>query len=78
MRRGRKRIQRGGASVRKVHRILRRGPSTTDKLAYAASMLLSGPALRLGKLGSLLGKQVLKGIVDNVKHYQITFGSDST
>ena len=35
----RKRNQRGGASVSRVKKILRRGPSRTDKLAYAASML---------------------------------------
>ena len=47
---GRKRNQRGGASVGRVKRILRRGPSLTDKLAYTASMLLSGPALGFGTL----------------------------
>ena len=66
----RKRNQRGGASVRRVKRILRRGPSLTDKLAYAASMLLSGPALGFGILGKLLGKQAFKGMIDNVKHYK--------
>ena len=38
----RKRSQRGGASVSTVRRYLRRGPSLTDKLAYAASMSLLG------------------------------------
>ena len=69
----RKRNQHGGASVSRVNRILRRGPSLTDKLAYAASMLLSGPAPGFGTLGILLGKQALKGIkgiMDNVKHYK--------
>ena len=58
----RKRNQRGGASVRRV--------KISDKLAYAASMLLSGPAPGFGTLGILLGKQALKGIMDNVKHYK--------
>ena len=64
--------QRGGASVSLVMRTLRRCPSLiiTDKLAYAASMLLSGPAPGFGTLGKLLGKQALKGIMDNVKHYK--------
>ena len=66
----RKRNQSGGASVSTVEIILRRGPSLTDKLAYAASMLLSGPAPGFGTLGILLGKQALKGIMDNVKHYK--------
>ena len=64
----RKRNQSGGASVSTVKIILRRGPSLTDKLAYAASMLLSGPAPGSGTLGILLGKQALKGIMDNVNH----------
>ena len=66
----RKRNQRGGASVSRVKKILRRGPSLTDKLAYAASMLLSGPAPGFGILGKLLGKQAFKGTIDNVKHYK--------
>ena len=65
----RKGNQRGGASVSMAKRILRRGPSLTNKLAYAASMLLSGPAPGFGTLGKLLGKQASKGIMDNVKHY---------
>ena len=60
----------GGASVSTVKRILRRGRSLTNKLAYAASMLLSGPAPCFGTLDKLLGKQALKGIMDNVKHYK--------
>ena len=67
---GRKRNQRGGASVSRVKGILRRDPTLTDKLAYTASMLLSGPALGFGTLGKLLGKQAFKGIMDNVKHYK--------
>lgn len=59
-----------GASICKVNRILRRGPLTTDKIAYVPSMLLSGPAPGFGKLGSLLGKQVFKGVMDNVTHYK--------
>lgn len=66
----RKQNQRGGASICKVNRILRRGPLTTDKIAYVPSMLLSGPAPGFGKLGSLLGKQVFKGVMDNVTHYK--------
>ena len=67
---GRKRNQRGGASVSRVKGILRRGPTLTEKLAYTASMLLSGPALGFGTLGKLLEKQAFKGIMDNVKHYK--------
>ena len=67
---GRKRNRRGGAFVSRVKGILRRGPTLTDKLAYTASMLLSGPALGFGTLGKLLGKQAFKGIMDNVKHYK--------
>ena len=48
----------------------RKGPLTTDKIAYVPSMLLSGPAPGFGKLGSLLGKQVFKGVMDNVTHYK--------
>ena len=66
----RKGNQRGGASVSMVKRILRRGHSLTNKLAYGASMLLSGPAPGFGTLGKLLGKQASKGIMDNVKHYK--------
>ena len=66
----RKRNQCGGALVSTVKRMLRRSPSLTDKLAYAARMLLSGPAPGFGTLGKLLGKQALKGIIDNVKHYK--------
>ena len=62
--------QKGGASVRTVNRILNRGPSATDKAAYVVSMLLSGPAPGFGTLGRLLGKQVLKGVMDNVNHYR--------
>ena len=65
----RKRNQRGGASVSTVRRYLRRGPSLTHKLAYAASMSLLGPAPGFGTLCKLLGKQTLKGIMDNFKHY---------
>ena len=62
--------QKGGASVRTVNRILNRGPSATDKAAYVVNMLLSGPAPGFGTLGRLLGKQVLKGVMDNVNHYR--------
>ena len=64
-RRRRKRSQVGGASASTVRRILRRGPSLQDKIAAGGSMFLSGPS-PFGKLGFLLGKQVLKGIKDNV------------
>ena len=41
-----------------------------DKIAEGASMFLAGPAptftTALGKLGS----QALKGITDNIRHYQ--------
>ena len=65
-----KKKQRGGASIRKVNQWLRKGPSLTDKIPYTASMPLSGPAPGFGKLGTLLEKQALKGIVDNVNHYK--------
>ena len=58
------------ASVRTVNIILNRGPSATDKAAYVVSMLLSRPAPGFGTLGRLLGKQVLKGVMDNVNHYR--------
>ena len=54
----RKRNQRGGASVSTVKRILRRGPSLKDKLAYAASMSLLGPAPGFGTLCKLLGNRL--------------------
>ena len=62
--------QKGGASLRTVNRILNRGPSATDKVAYVVSMLLSGPTPGFGTLGRLQGKQVLKGVMDNVNHYR--------
>ena len=67
---GNRTAQKGGASVRTVNRILNRGPSATDKAAYVVSMLLSRPAPGFGTLGRLLGRQVLKGAMDNVNHYR--------
>lgn len=53
-----------------VNRILNWGPSATDKAAFVVSMLLSGPAPGFGTLGRIRGKQVLKGVMDNVDHYR--------
>ena len=67
-RRRRRRVQRGGASVSRVRRILRRGPSWTDMIGSVASMFLGGPAPSFAKTGLVLGKILYKGIQDNVKH----------
>lgn len=46
----------------------RRKPRLVDKIAEGASMFLSGPSPSFLKLGAMLGKQVFKGIKDNVNH----------
>ena len=67
----RRRRQKGDAAIRDVNRMLgKTGPSTQDKKAYAMSMFLSGPAPGLGTLGRILGKQALKGVMDNIQHYR--------
>ena len=65
----RRRLQREGAAASTVKRILRPGPTTTDKIAEGLSMFLSGPSPSFGALGRLLAKQVFKGVKDNVEHY---------
>ena len=45
-------------------------PRLVDKIAEGAAMGLSGPSPSFIKLGAFLGKQVLKGIKDNVQHYR--------
>ena len=59
-----KRQQRGGAVYKRTQ------PRTIDKIAQGVSMFLSGPAPSFASLGALLGKQVFKGIKDNVQHYR--------
>ena len=58
-----KKRQKGGARFRRKPRLI-------DKIAEGAAMGLSGPAPSFLKLGAFLGKQVLKGIKDNVQHYK--------
>ena len=70
IRRRRRRCQRGqvgGATVSRVRRILRRGPSLTDKIGSVASMFLGGPTPSFAKTGLVLGKILYKGIKDNAK-----------
>ena len=55
--------QKGGARFR-------RKPPLVDKIAEGVAMGLSGPSPNFIKLGAFLGKQALKGIKDNVRHYQ--------
>ena len=55
--------QKGGARFR-------RKPRLVDKIAEGVAMGLSGPSPNFIKLGAFLGKQALKGIKDNVRHYQ--------
>ena len=62
-RRKRKPRQRGGA-------LIRRKPRLVDKIAHGMSMFLSGPAPGFGLALGKLGGQALKGITDNVQHYQ--------
>ena len=68
-RRERKRLQMGGASVRRIRSIQRRGPSVQDKIAAGAAMFLSGPKPTSTSLGALLGKQAFKGVKDSVEAY---------
>ena len=58
-----KKRQRGGALFKKK-------PTLQDKIAAGAAMFLSGPAPKFSSLGLLLGKQLFKGIKDNVQHYR--------
>ena len=57
----RKTKQKGGA-------LYVRKPRTIDKVVEGMSMFLSGPAPTFASMGSLLTKQALKGIEDNVMH----------
>ena len=59
----------GGALAR------RRGPSTTDKIAYMASNFVT-PAPSFAALGRVLAGQAFKGIKDNVNHYKEGTGID--
>ena len=68
--RRKRRLQRGGAAASTIKRILRRGPTKTDKIAKGLSMFLLGPSPSFGALGRLLAKQVFKGVNDNVEHYR--------
>ena len=45
-------------------------PRVVDKIAEGVAMGLSGPSPSFLKLGAFLGKQVVKGIKDNVQHYR--------
>ena len=55
--------QKGGARFR-------RKPRLVDKITEGVVMGLYGPSPSFIKLGAFLGKQALKGIKDNVKHYR--------
>lgn len=55
--------QKGGA-------LNRRKPRTVDNILEGAAMFLSGPSPSFAKLEILLGKQAIKGIRDNVRHYK--------
>lgn len=68
-RKRKKELQKGGASVRRVRSIQRRGPSLQDKIAAGASMFLSGPKPTFTSFGALLGKQAFKGVKDNAEAY---------
>ena len=59
----RRKRQKGGARFR-------RKPRLVDKIAEGVTMGLSGPSPSFMKIRSLLGKQALKGIKDNVQHYR--------
>ena len=48
----------------------RRKPRTVDKILEGAAMFLNGPSPSFAKLEVLLGKQAIKGIRDNVRHYK--------
>ena len=48
----------------------RRKPRLVDKIAEGVAMGLSGPSPSFLKLGAFLGKQVVKGIKDNIQHYR--------
>ena len=54
---------RGGALAR------RRGPSTTDKIAYVASNFVT-PAPSFAAFGRLLAGQAFKGVKDNVDYFR--------
>ena len=45
-------------------------PRVVDKIAEGMAMGLSGPSPSFLKLAAFLGKQVVKGIKDNVQHYR--------
>ena len=53
----------GGALAR------RKGPSTTDKIAYVASNFVT-PAPSFGAFGRVLAGQTSKGVKDNVDYYR--------
>ena len=61
--------QSGGALAR------RRGPSTTDKIAYVASNFVT-PAPSFGAFGRVLAGQAFKGVKDNVDYYRKGKGFD--
>ena len=64
VRRPRRRRQTGGALTS------RRGPRLIDRIAYGASMFLSGPAPTFATAGGKLAGQAVKGIADNIKLYK--------
>lgn len=55
-------VKEGGA-------LARYKPRTVDKIAEAASMILSGHAPSLASLGAKLAGQAFKGVSDNVKQF---------
>ena len=61
--------QQGGALAR------RKGPSTTDKIAYVGSMFVN-PTASWGALERVLASQAYKGVKDNYNHYKSGKGVD--
>ena len=59
----------GGALAR------RKGPSTTDKIAYMASNFVT-PAPSFGAFGRVLAGQAFKGVKDNVDYFRRGKGVD--
>ena len=55
--------QKGGARFRPKPRLV-------DKIAEGVAMGLSGPSPNFIKLGAFLGKQALKGVTDDIRHYR--------
>ena len=63
VRRKRRKSQKVGARLKRTARLV-------DKIAEGVAMGLSGPSPSFAKMGAFLAKKALKGIKDNVRHYQ--------